>query len=495
MKGLSTELKVGFFAIIVIAILSFMTFRVGGLEWIKKEGYIVYVYFDNIAGLDKKTKVKVAGVDAGAIEDIELKDGKAKLTLRIDKDVQIFNNANASIKATGLLGDKYLSIETGSLEPILKEGGTIENVTEIVDIDEMVRNLSKVSANIDSLTTALNEVLGTEDGKRSLKDTIGNLKDITKNLKEAIAINDEKMRTVLDNINTTTASLKEILDENREPLATTLTNIKEFSDTLKTEGPDLIADISKAAKELKTMMEENKASVKNTTESVENIVQKIEKGEGTIGKLVQDERLYDSINKAVEGVNKTISSIERFRTFITFQAEYLTQPEDMKGYFYVTLQPKQDKYYILGIVKDPVGSVTTTETITTTSTGTTRVTEDKIEEKIEFTAQFAKRYKDVALRLGLTENTFGIGGDLFFNNDKGKVTADIWDFSNDEEDSENPHVKIGIDYFLFKNLFISAGVDNVLNEKWLGGYAGAGLRFEDEDLKYLFGNMPAIAVQ
>ena len=49
-----------------------------------------------------------------------------------------------------------------------------------------------------------------------------------------------------------------------------------------------------------------------------------------------------------------------------------------------------------------------------------------------------------------------------------------------------------MDYFIFKNFFVSAGADNILNKKWRGGYAGIGMRFEDEDLKYLFGTMPRI---
>ena len=63
-------------------------------------------------------------------------------------------------------------------------------------------------------------------------------------------------------------------------------------------------------------------------------------------------------------------------------------------------------------------------------------------------------------------------------------------FLNDEEGAKNPHVKVGVDYYLFKNVFVTAGADNVLNKKWRGGYAGVGVRFEDEDFKYLFGNLP-----
>ena len=88
---------------------------------------------------------------------------------------------------------------------------------------------------------------------------------------------------------------------------------------------------------------------------------------------MKDDRLYESLNKASESVNKQLGAIDRFRTFITFQTDYLTKPKDAKGQFYVTLQPKPDKYYIFGIVGDPVANVKTT---TTTTNGST-VTEEK----------------------------------------------------------------------------------------------------------------------
>jgi phospholipid/cholesterol/gamma-HCH transport system substrate-binding protein len=492
MRRLSTELKVGFFALFVLAVLTYMTFKVGGFEWIKKEGFTVYVYFKNIAGLDEKTKIKVAGVDAGVIQKIELSDGVARLTLRIDNKVKLYSDASAAIKATGLLGDKYLEVQIGSKEPYLKGGDTIKNVTEVVDIDDMARNLSEVSANINKLAVSLNESLGTEEAKRSLKESVLNLRDITANVNSMIITNDRRIGDVLNNINNLTASINDLVKTNKEPLTTAMSNLKDFSGTLKSDGPGLIANLNKATKDLKAMVEENRTSIKSTTESLENIAKKIDSGEGTLGKLVKDDRLYESINRAAEGVDRTIGAIERFRTFITFQADYLTKPKDGKGYFYVTLQPRPDKYYIFGVVGDPLGSVTTKETVTTDSSGTTSVKQKKTEREIEFTAQFANRFKDIALRIGLTENTFGLGGDYFFYNDRGKVTADIWDFSHDEQGAKSPHMRVGVDYFIFKHLFVSAGADNILNKKWRGGYAGIGMRFEDEDLKYLFGTMPRI---
>ncbi len=492
MRGLSTELKVGLFSVLVIALLTFMTFKVGGLYWVKEEGSRYHIYFRNIAGLDEKTKLKIAGVDAGFIEKIELDKGLAKVTIRLKKGVQLYSDASAAIKATGLLGDKYLDIKPGSAEPALKDGDTIRDAIEIVDVDDLVRKLSNVSENVSTLVSSLNESIGTEEAKRSLRETVANLSHVTANLNETIVVNDEKLRRVLDSINTLTASLNDLVGENREPLSDAVGNLREFSATLKSEGPSLIANLNDATRELKELVSENKPGVKETVDSLSRITKQIDQGEGTLGKLVKDERLYDNINKAAEGVDKTFGAIDRFKTFITFQGEYLNKVEDGKGYFYLTLQPRPERYYILGIVGDPLGKVKTTETETTVNGITTLKTEEKTRQQIEFTALYAMRYKDAALRLGLMESTFGAGADYFFNNDRGKITVDAWDFSNDEEHSKSPHVKAGIDYFVFKNVFISAGIDNIFNKKWRGGYAGLGLRLEDQDLKYILGSIPVV---
>ena len=498
MRALSTELKVGFFTVFVLLILAFMTFKVGGLDWMKKEGYTVYVNFRDIAGLDEKTKVKVAGVDAGVIEKIELHEGIARLTLRIRRDVPIYSDAVASIKAAGLLGDKYLEINTGSQPPQLKNGDTLAHVIELVDVDDMLRRLSKVSDSISTLAASLNEAFGSEESKNALKKTVLNLGDVTSNLNQTIVANDRKMRNVLDNIRDLTASLSEFIDKNKDPLTATISNMKDLSGKVKSDAPELISNLNKAARDLKDLVEENRSAVKNTVQSFGHIAEQIDKGEGTLGKLVKDEKLYNSVNSAAEGLNKTLGAIDRFKTFITFQADYLAESREGKGYFYVTLQPKPDKYYILGIVRDPLGNVTTKKTETTTATGTSIVKKEVTQTKLEFTAQIAKRFsdtemfKDTALRVGITESTFGVGADYFFNKDKGRGSVDIWDFSNDEEDSGNPHVKVGVDYYLFKNLFVTAGADNLLSKKKRGGYAGVGVRFEDEDLKYLLGSMPSL---
>ena len=270
--------------------------------------------FKNTAGLDEKTRVRIAGVDAGTVDTIKLADGKAEVKLLINPGVKIYRNATASIKLSGLLGDKYLDIRAGTSETgTLKDGDTIANVTELADIDDLARNLIKVSEKVTTLAESINGVIGTEEDKNSLSQTIVNLREITSDMRQTISVNDHKLRSVLDNVNNLTGSINSLIEKNREPLTSTMANMKDFTGTLKTNGPDLVENLNRASSELRAMVEENGPSIKSAVESMDYISKQISNGEGSLGKFVKDDRLYESLNQAAEGVNRTISAIDRFK--------------------------------------------------------------------------------------------------------------------------------------------------------------------------------------
>ncbi len=333
-----------------------------------------------------------------------------------------------------------------------------------------------------------------EEVKDSLRESVFNLRDITRDLKSAINENNTKFQSVLGKVDSLVLRLDDLVRVNSAPLSNTISNFNDFTAALKTDGPELLKSLNKASGDLKALIEENRpamTSIMNKTDaamgSIQNLTARVERGEGTIGKIFKDEELYTSLTNAVSGAGKTLSAIERFRTFIQFQGDYLMEESEGKGYFYVTLQPRKDKYYILGVVADPAGRIEVTET---TTNGTTRREETR-DTDIEFTAQFAKRFEDLTLRIGVTESTFGAGADYFLLNDKLKLSVDAWDFGSDEYKAESPHVRVAADYFLFKHLFLSTGYDNMFNKR-RSFFLGGGIRFEDEDFKYIFGSVPRV---
>ncbi len=490
MKNLSAELKVGIFVIVAILVLSFMTFKAGDITFIWKKGYRLYAVFDNISGLDEKSRIKIAGVDSGIVEKIRLKNGKAELTLFINPDVKIYRNAKASLRMTGLLGDKYIALTAGTHEePLLRNGDVIRDIESVADIDTLANELTSAAAYISDLAEIIKDIFG-EAERKAISETIHNLRATTENLNGILTEN----RKLLNKILLSFKDFSEALGKSGPGL---INDMSELAKVLRDKGPALIDDVSEAARGLREVVDENRyafkesmENIKTASESVSNIAQRIERGEGTLGKLMKDESLYDSLSKVAEGMGKSVEVTDRLRTFMGFRTEYNTRESEWKGYFDLTLQPRKDRYYILGIVKDPKGSVETTET--TINSAVTK--KEKIESKIEFIAQFARRFEDFALRIGMMESTFGFGADYFFNADKGRMSADIWDFSAHEATADKAHAKVGIDYNIFKYIFINAGVDNILNENRRGIYIGGGLKFEDEDFKYLFGKSPNISL-
>jgi phospholipid/cholesterol/gamma-HCH transport system substrate-binding protein len=410
----------------------------------------------------------------------------------MDPGVTLYSDASAGIRTTGLLGDKFLEIKVGSLPPPLKDGDTIQYVDEFIDIDEMFQNLDSLSRNISQIVASLNQ----PEIKDSLREAMVNLKDITESLKTVVTGNEQRLNNIIARVDSLTASIDELVATNRAPLSNTISNLEVFTGSLKTDGPELVANLNSTVSELKSMIKENKENINNlvtktssTMDSINVVAKKVEKGEGTIGKLVHDEKLYTALTNAVGSISNTVSAIDRFRTFITFRGEYLDRLEEGKGGFYLTLQPRKDKYYILGVVGDPIGHVETTDTFI----DGTHIREERVDHDIEFTAQFAKRFNNTALRIGIVESSFGLGADQFLFDDKLRVYADLWDFETDEHLADKAHLNVGADYFIFKNFFISGGLDNILNSNRFGAFVGGGVRFEDEDFKYIFGTgMPNV---
>lgn len=491
MRKASTELKVGLFAIIVIVFLTYMTFKVGSLPMIWEKGYRLYVYFDDISGLDEQSRLTIAGVEAGVVDRIELMEGRARLTLLINPDIRIHRDARASLRMSGLLGTRALSLTTGNPDqPVLQSGDTIENAVPAADIGMLADQLATAASYLKDLTANLNNVLG-ETQREELRESIGNLRVITADLRELSQDNKVPLGKIIAQLDVFTRSLSEDGPGFIEDMRSVARNLNE-------KGPSLIDNLNEAARDLKEVIEENRYAfrdsmdnIRDASESVTNIARNIERGEGTLGKLTKDDTLYNSLTSISQTAEKSFDFVERLRTYLDFHTEYNTGESEWKGYFDLTLRPQKDKYYIFGVVTDPVGSVETTET---TINGFT-VTEEEVKSEVEFSAQFAKRFDDVALRIGLMENTFGVGADYFFLDDRGRFKIDVWDFSADEADADNAHMRLGIDYSIFKYLFVSAGMDNLLNSERRGAYVGGGVKFEDEDLKYLFGNAPGVSLR
>jgi len=467
MAKLSAEAKVGLLVIAGSVILLYMTFAVGKYQFGEQKGYLLSAVFDSVAGLDIKASVRMAGVKIGTVEKVELDDSRARVTMRIDPDVHIPRGTEAKINTLGLLGEKYVEFvprNTGSREQAKPGESSFYNPGEQVqrteapsDVDKLINQLSAISDDVKQITGSLRQVLGTQQGERSISDMVHDLRETTENIKEfSFTLKSDGGELVM-RLNDLVASLNGVVNDNRDNLKMTMENVREAS---------------------------KKAELALT--SIENTAQKIDSGAGTIGKLVNSDSMYTNIDNAAKGLDDYVSRIERMKTIVGFRSEYMF-PQS-KSYATLEIKPRPDTYYILEATTDPFGYYTRQQTISTPPGGT--VTTETYEREFKFSIEFAKRWGNLALRLGLIESTGGAAADYYFFDDRVKFSIDSWNYNSQEPGNINPHLKAQVNYSLNKFLNVYAGYDNFLNPQRKSPLVGIGLRFDDEDLKYLLGSVP-----
>ncbi|TMA12467.1 MAG: outer membrane lipid asymmetry maintenance protein MlaD [Deltaproteobacteria bacterium] len=132
-----TELIVGIFVITGILCLGYLAIRLGKVE-ILGSGYVVIADFASVAGLKVGDAVEIAGVKVGRVESISLHDDRARLALRIDDSVKLPEDSIASVRARGLIGDKFIVISPGGSDKLLGLGGKIRETESPPDISEVI---------------------------------------------------------------------------------------------------------------------------------------------------------------------------------------------------------------------------------------------------------------------------------------------------------------------------------------------------------------------
>jgi phospholipid/cholesterol/gamma-HCH transport system substrate-binding protein len=140
MKKYSMETTVGLFVVLGLICVGYMTVKLGNVTIFGDDRYTLYAKFTSISGLKVDNPVDMFGMEIGRIEGFKIDQEKqvAMVELKIDKDIKIYNDAIASIKTSGLMGDSYISIDPGGGSNLLKPGETILETQPPMDIMSLI---------------------------------------------------------------------------------------------------------------------------------------------------------------------------------------------------------------------------------------------------------------------------------------------------------------------------------------------------------------------
>lgn len=454
----TAEFKVGALVVSIGALIALMSMQVSDDPSFLGRSKKAWFYLDNANGLTKGSAIRSAGIPVGAIKDISLEDGKARIDVTVKSDVPLTRSATVEMRANGILGDKYIEISPGSsTDPGLEDGGQIANVKTGGSLDDVMSQVSEITSSLKDVAKNLNEATAAEGtNKHILGRIVQNIEKLTGDISQMTAENKEQIGEIVDQVHNITSTVDELVNDESE---------NGFKKTWKNS----MARIDKSLK------------------NIEEITDKVNKGEGTLGKLISDEKTAEDVSSAIEGISGLVDTANKTSTAFDFNGYYLDNIGEAKSSIGIQIQPGLDRFYYLALVDDPAGVVEKTNTLTTTNGGAATDTDETktFKNKTKLTALFAKNVFDFTIKGGLIENTGGIGLDYSpFKMHRLKFSLEAFDF-------DNTNLRSTVSYKFRYGVYVLAGYNDMLNNGDAQSfYGGAGLFLTNDDLKLLLTKSP-----
>lgn len=523
---MKTETIVGLFLLGTIGIFFYLSFTIGSMRLDRDRYYPYRAYFDDIGGIEKKDPVKIAGVQVGWIENIKLSnEGMAEVIFLVHKQNRIAKNARAMIRQEGLLGNKFLEIDPGDSQTgILLPGGALGFPTPAPPtIGDVINRFGDIASSIHAIASSLQAVVATQEGKENLQDALKGFAMASNRIAEVSQLLESTLRKNEENVNATLNDMKHMMEslKNGVPqlagafhsVATTLN-----SDTLPalssgvTNIANGVSSLSEKAGSASEAIEEASIYAKDGFREAGEVFNKINTGQGLFGKLITKDETYADIKKTLSSIRELTSKIQSLDILMDMHSEYMIRTANNKGYFELRLRPFDDYFYVFQLVADERGYIQRSETYKKRYDHKGSLIEApniadqyrfppkvekarRIKNTLLFSVQFGKRFDRLAFRIGVFENTFGVGVDYCLPIPTSKVhwitTFEMWDTVGiNRFDDKRPRLKWLNKVFFLKNFYTAFGLDDFVSKRNANVFLGGGIRFNDNDLKYLLTALP-----
>lgn len=431
-KMLNTpEFKVGMMVLIVAGLIAGMSLKVS-----ESSGFMggknLWFSLDNAAGLIKNGPVHVAGIRVGVVKKISLNDdGRARIDVVIQQGVQLSKSSKIQIRPNGILGDKHIEIIPGlPSDPMLEDGDQIAGVDDAASLDKLIGDAGRVA--------------------KSLVVVADNLRDATEG-------DDSKpVGKILKNIEILTGDLKELVQNKKGEVSEMITAMKS------------------------AMIRIDRAMV-----NVEEISQKINEGKGTIGRLINDEEMVDSLDTTLTTFGTYADLAWKTEISIDAHTNAIPRQDGQRTYLGVTIRPGIDRFYEVGLVSKPGGPMEEWTRTVITNGGPPVVTNERTVEENEyrFTAMLGKNFYNWGLKAGIIEGEGGVGVEYNAFNKRLKLGVDAFEFDPDDSLDRDFQLRPYIRYNVVKGVYVQTGGEDLLNERTRSVFFGGGVFLTNEDLK------------
>jgi phospholipid/cholesterol/gamma-HCH transport system substrate-binding protein len=427
---LSLEAKVGAFVLAGFTLIATAIFLLGDYTFERR--YTIHVTFSDVNNLSKEAPVKLSGVDVGKVKDLVLEGHHAKVVAAIRHGVEIYNDAEFSIGSTGIIGSKYLQIDQGHSSAGVLVAGSVVRGTDPVSIE---KSLTQALGKLDKLLTAM-----TEEGPRgsltgNLRDTVANVREMTANLNDLIETTKPKLERALDRTDDITAKLDGLLEKSNLMMASLATD------------------------------------------------------KGAVGALLHDEKVKADVKETIASVKEAASTakdvfgrITQFRVYWNYDWRYDTLARTSHSDLGLKIYPRDGRYYY--------GGISNVANLNDAPRG--RHPDYTQPNRVDGLLGWETGAFDVAVGVirsggGARATVTPLYQDPFWG--RFSLTAQAYDFGRNRTISakvfDKPSYDAGIIGRISQYLGVGVRIEDIAVAKRVMSWAN--VRFEDQDVAYLFG--------
>lgn len=351
-KESAIEVKVGALVLLAIGVLTAFVLVLGDFSFAK--GFVLYVDFDNAAGLKPGAPVRIAGIPAGSVQSVQFLGGEVdpevgrpvyvRATLWVEEENReaIRDDAQFTITTQGVLGEPYVEIMSiDRALPIVEEGDKFRGI----DPPRMDMILSSAYEGIEGIRELVERLNRRGENQIRLDDFINNIADLAANIDERVVENKEEIDRIVSNIDSIIAEIeteKQTLPQimrnvdsatgridriagsveravgNGSELRNIVTNVEEVSEVAAREVEPLVADLRGAAESANRILANNEENIDVAMDNVRTIshdivaaaddareiIARVERGEGNLGRLLQDEEIFEDMREFVRELKR-----------------------------------------------------------------------------------------------------------------------------------------------------------------------------------------------
>ncbi|MFQ6112752.1 MAG: MlaD family protein [bacterium] len=283
---MTNEARAGLIIILSVLIL------VSGLAFLKeytfrKEEYEIVALFDTVIGLDKDDPVIVSGLKIGKVQSMHLREDKVAVTLGIDARYRLPEDSKAILKNLTLLGEKAIEIKRGHSAEILPAAAVIEGTLE-ADIFELTEAAAPIGEDLVVLLKRFRSTFD-EEAQTNIQTSLKNFKSISSDVAQNIGKDMEELRGAIENMSIAAQNIKAITNPKEKNVDEVLSNLQASSANLK----------------------EASERIRNSSSSLEKILGQLEKGEGTVGRLLMDDKIYNNLERISTRLDSLVLDVKK----------------------------------------------------------------------------------------------------------------------------------------------------------------------------------------